>query len=537
MDALTMWHFLGGLAVFIFALSQFEDALNHLAGRPFKKFLEKQTASKIKAIGGGLIITALLQSSSIVNLTVLSFVGAGILSVKQAFHVVMGANLGSTLSSWFIALLGFKLNLEYITYPILGLSLLGFLIPRNRIAKKILSLTFGFSLMFIGIEWMKSSAAIAVNYFDFNTIKQLSPYLFIPIGFILTALVQSSSAMMAIVLTALYAGSFEFMHAAGLIIGSELGTTIKVIISGYTGKTDKKRLAYGNFYFNSYTLLISSVLLYPLTHWITTRLQVSDPLMALVLFQSGINLLAIISFYPFSNRFVDWLQLSIKTNDNEVVTKYLHKVNPEESDGAMSMLQKELNYFLNETIILHRKTFDLETEERQLSLFDSIRGTNKATYEEHYDRLKLLHGELMKFCIEATSHTDDQDYASRLIDAIDIAKNILRAAKNIKDIRHNIIELKTSSNDYLYREYQLLQDNEDLFTASIEKNFKTDPAGSTKEEETNKSRYDHMVQRALNLLHQGHISEIEVSSLLNIYREVYSAHKALLNAADEFKPA
>ncbi|MFN5516826.1 MAG: hypothetical protein ACK49L_01000, partial [Bacteroidota bacterium] len=97
--------------------------------------------------------------------------------------------------------------------------------------------------------------------------------------------------------------------------------------------------------------------------------------------------------------------------------------------------------------------------------------------------------------------------------------------------------LKTSSNDYLYREYQLLQDNEDLFTASIEKNFKTDPAGSTKEEETNKSRYDHMVQRALNLLHQGHISEIEVSSLLNIYREVYSAHKALLNAADEFKPA
>ncbi len=111
---------LGGLAIFMFAMSLLEESLRELAGRPFKKFLQNQTSNKIKAIAGGAIVTGVLQSSSVVLLMVLSFVGAGIMSMRNALAVTLGANLGSTLSGWIVATVGFKVSLDAISYPALA---------------------------------------------------------------------------------------------------------------------------------------------------------------------------------------------------------------------------------------------------------------------------------------------------------------------------------------------------------------------------------------------------------------------------------
>ncbi len=529
---LAVWHFLAGVALFIFAMHLLEKSLRLLAGRSFKKFLEKQTSSKFKAITAGAVATSILQSSSVVNLTVLSFVGAGLLSMKHALGMVMGANLGTTMSSWVIALLGFKLNLEYITYPILTFSLLGLLFSRNQIVKNLISFCIGFSLVFISIEWMKESAILFVDQLDFESLKKYSPYLFIPVGFILTALIQSSSAMMAITLTTVHTGSIDFIRAAGIVIGSELGTTVKVLIGALTGSTDKKRVAYGNFFFNVYTLILASVLLYPFTWLILDVIRIPDNLIALVIFQSGINLLSIFIFYPFMDRYTSWIKSYVKTNDNEHTTLYLNHVNPEETEPAVDVLYKELNHLFSLSLIIHRLALGIDKDEKQLPLFQSLRGKSIASYDEHYERLKILHGEILKYSVDASSHAHDTEQSSELIETVDIARNILRAAKNIKDIRHNIDELQSSANDTLFKQFQQLQGKEDEFINSIENQMSQ---SAEHPENQIKKNYESLVRDALHLLHEGKINEIEISSLMNIYREIYSAHKALLNAMEGLK--
>src|SRR5688572_17760946 len=116
---------LAGTGLFMFAMLTLEDAIRLLAGRPFKIFLQKTTSGKLKGILGGTIVTAILQSSSLVSVMVLSFVGANIISMRNALPVILGANLGTTLSNWLVALIGFKLDLEAFSYPIIGVSFIG----------------------------------------------------------------------------------------------------------------------------------------------------------------------------------------------------------------------------------------------------------------------------------------------------------------------------------------------------------------------------------------------------------------------------
>ncbi len=536
---LSVWHFLAGLALFVYAMGLLEASLKQLAGRSLKKFLEKQTSSKLKAISGGALVTAVLQSSSIVNLTVLAFVGAGILSMKHALSVMMGANLGTTLSNWIIVFLGFKMNLEYITYPILGMSLFGLFFLKNNFIKGIVHFTIGFSLLFISIEWMKTSAMNLMSLVSFNLLNHYSPYLFIIIGFLLTALIQSSSAMMVITLTAIHIGSIDFIHAAGIVIGSELGTSIKVVFGGLAGSIDKRRVAFGNFYFNLFTLIISAVLLYPLTWLILDVLIISDPLIALVFLQSGINLLAIIIAYPFIGYYADWIQHHFQTDDRDRLTKYLHNVDVEDIDQAISALYKELQHLIHEALRIQRIAFHLEQDERQLSIFTTIHKQGDANYEVQYARLKILHGEVLKYITRLSPLIQDKDANARLVHAIEIARNTLRAAKNIKDIKHNLEELENSTNDVMFERFVILQRAEESFINKYEKIIAMPTAQWPQPihniiQQPIQEEYDKMLHESLQSLQRGQISEAEISSLMNLYREIYSAHKAWSNILEEY---
>jgi phosphate:Na+ symporter len=244
-------------------------------------------------------------------------------------------------------------------------------------------------------------------------------------------LIQSSSAMMAITLTALHSGSIDFIHAAGIIIGSELGTTVKVLLGSLSGSTDKKRVAFGNFYFNLYTILMATVLLYPFTHLLTDVLYLSDSLIALVIFQSSINVIAILCFFPFIDRYSEWIQRRIQSDESESPTLYLHKVNVEETDAAIEAIYNEFYNLFNQIIEHHRAVFGITTNEKQLSLFQSFRGKNNDDLDLRYEKLKLLNGEIFKFSADAATHALMPEASSRLLEAVDIAKNLLRAAKNI----------------------------------------------------------------------------------------------------------
>ena len=232
MDILNLiFKLVAGVGLFLFAMYLLEESLKNLSGRNFKLFLQRTTKNRVGAVAGGAVVTGVLQSSSMVSLMVLAFVGAGVFTMKNAMAIILGANLGTTLDSWLVATLGFKVDIEVAAYPVVFIGGMLLILFSNRKKIKYISyFLFGFGLLFIGIAFMKTAMEEQVKNFDFSQYAEMPLLVFLFIGFIITSLVQSSSVTMALTLSALHAGAIGFAPAAAIVLGSETGTTIKILI-------------------------------------------------------------------------------------------------------------------------------------------------------------------------------------------------------------------------------------------------------------------------------------------------------------------
>jgi phosphate:Na+ symporter len=226
--AVPLLKLLAGIGLFLFSMYLVEQALKNLSGRKFKRFLQRISKHRLGAVAGGAITTGVLQSSSIVSVMVLSFVGTGVFTMRNAIAIILGANLGTTLASWLVLLFGFEYNIEMVSYPVVfagGLLLI--LFEKRKTLKYLAYFLVGFGLLFISISIMKTAMEAETKAFDFSRYAHLGPAVFLIIGFILTLIIQSSSATMAIALTAMHAGAIELAPAAAIVLGSETGTTIR----------------------------------------------------------------------------------------------------------------------------------------------------------------------------------------------------------------------------------------------------------------------------------------------------------------------
>ncbi|MDI1305709.1 MAG: Na/Pi symporter, partial [bacterium] len=179
----TLNHFFklaAGIGLFLFAMYLLEESLKNLSGRSFKLFLQRITKNKIGAVVGGVIITGILQSSSMVTLMLLAFVGAGVFSMRNAMAIILGANLGTTVNSWLIASLGFKVDIEVIAYPAICLGGILLILFGNRKSMKYLAyFLFGFGLLFVGLSFMKTAMESQVQDFDFSKYVEMPQVIFI----------------------------------------------------------------------------------------------------------------------------------------------------------------------------------------------------------------------------------------------------------------------------------------------------------------------------------------------------------------------
>ena len=249
-----------------------EESLKNLSGRSFKLFLKRITKNKIGAVAGGVIITGILQSSSMVTLMLLAFVGAGVFSMRNAMAIILGANLGTTVNSWLIVSLGFKVNIEVIAYPAICLGGIFLILFGNRKSMKYLAyFLFGFGLLFIGLSFMKTAMESQVQDFDFSKYVEMPKVIFILISFLITLIVQSSSVTMALTLSALHAGAISFPIAAIIALGSETGTIIKIVLGAIGGNASKKRIVLGNLFFNIFITALVFLFLNPI-HILTNEL-------------------------------------------------------------------------------------------------------------------------------------------------------------------------------------------------------------------------------------------------------------------------
>ena len=247
---------IGALGFFIFGMKVMSDGIQKVAGSKMRSILSKMTSNRFFGIATGFLITALLQSSSATTVMIVSFVNAGLLSLVESIGVIMGANVGTTITAWLISLLGFKVKISAIALPIIAIGFPMMFSSKSNI-KAWAEVLIGFALLFMGLDELKHAVpnlkenpeflGFLANYADMG---MLSTIIFIGVGTLLTLVVQSSSAAMALTLVMCYEGYIPFELAAAMVLGENIGTTITANLAAMVGNVHAKRAARAHFIFN-----------------------------------------------------------------------------------------------------------------------------------------------------------------------------------------------------------------------------------------------------------------------------------------------
>ena len=281
---------LGSLAMFLYGMKIMSEGLQKFAGDRLRSVLTAMTTNRVTGVLTGVLITALIQSSSATTVMVVSFVNAGLLSLSQSIGVIMGANIGTTVTAWIISALGFKVDMAAMSLPLLAVGVpLLFSGKSNR--KSIGEFIFGFSFLFMGLSLLKANApdlgknpemlSFVQNYTDMGF---ASVILFVLIGTVLTMIVQASAATMAITLIMCANGWISFELGAALVLGENIGTTITANLAALTGNTQSRRAAMAHLVFNIFGVIWVLCLFKPVTlgvSWFVEEvMQTIDPAVA-----------------------------------------------------------------------------------------------------------------------------------------------------------------------------------------------------------------------------------------------------------------
>ena len=276
MGILQIFTLLGALGMFLYGMNLMSSGLQKAAGDKLRGFLSAMTSNPFKGVMTGLGITSIIQSSSATTVMVVSFVNAGLLTLTQAIGVIMGANIGTTVTAWMVSWLGFKADISILAVP---LMLFGFLCSNSKKDqhKNIGELIVGFSLLFLGLSFMKESVPDlreTPQVLEFVTSWAAhgfgSVLLFLAFGTVLTLVLQSSSATMAITLIMLSMGWIPFNMACAMVLGENIGTTITANIAASVGNTQAKRAAMSHTIFNLFGVIWALILFNPFLQLVGT---------------------------------------------------------------------------------------------------------------------------------------------------------------------------------------------------------------------------------------------------------------------------
>ncbi len=539
------WTFIAGLGLFLLGMMLLEEALGKLAGPSFKRFLREHTRHPLEAILVGILVTAILQSSSLVTLMLLALTGAGIMSLRNALGVVIGANLGTTFTGWIVTTLGFKLNFDQVALPLVGIGCLGyvFLDPGRR-QRHAFTFLAGFGFLFLGLGHMKTSAEGLATLVDIATLAGYGLPVFVLFGFVLTAIIQSSSASMMITLAAVNAGIIDLTMAAGVVIGSDLGTTMTTVIGSLKGSPIKRQVALAHVLFNIMTAVMALIMVYPLLDLLVGTLGVDDPLYGTVAFHSSFNVIGIILFYPFLGRFAQFLEHRFVSREDHAAV-FMHRVPVEEPDVFSEALERDLQ-LLNRYIIqynLHALGLvrRLPPAARDL-VEDNLRAWPGAT--QAYAHIKDMQGEILGGCIAVQEKPLSAEASLRVSRIMTAARDAVHSAKSTKDIHHNLSECQDSANEALNRFLEKVRgEATTYYLAVVECLRSTSPHAIGDHVDVlrklARTGYDRTWDAIRDILRSRSVMDTEVASLNSINREILSSSGSLEDAllAAESDPA
>lgn len=364
---------LGGLGLFLVGMWLMTDGLKLAAGHTLRDILSSWTNSRIRALASGFMITGLVQSSSAVTVATIGFANAGLLNLEQAIWVIFGSNVGTTMTGWIVALLGFKLDIEYLALPLIGIGMLTRLTGINTRRAAIGQAITGFGIFFLGISILKEGFVGQFSDFTLPGIDEAGiqiMIIYMLIGVMLTTLMQSSSAALVITLGAAESGIIALSSAAAVVIGANLGTTTTAILAVWGATSTARRVAASHVLFNLITACIALIIIAPMltaVAMLQKSLQLSgEPAMTLALFHTAFNILGVMVMWPLSHRLVTELEKRFITA-KEMASRpvYLDKTSLQVPAVAMQALLKELERIKTHILDLTKSTISVEVASPQ----------------------------------------------------------------------------------------------------------------------------------------------------------------------------
>ncbi len=342
--------FIGGLGLFLLGMRMMTKGLSLAAGRHLRRILGHWTRTPVRGIFSGFLITALVQSSSAVTVAVIGFVNAGLLKLSHSIGVIYGSNIGTTVTGWIIAAVGLHMNIKILALPLIGLGAVLHLTGSDTRREHLGDALAGFGLFFLGIEVLQKAFVGLESGIDFTALASLGGWtipVFLGVGFALTILMQSSSAAMALVLTAALSGVINVPSAAAAVIGTNIGTTSTAALSVLGATFNAKKVAAAHIIFNLFTALAALIFLsqlLSLVHFIQTSLEIGhNPVLTLAIFHTIFNIFGVLIFLPFSNPLVRFLNSRIGRREMlRSKPKYLDKNVLSQTHLALDALFMEL---------------------------------------------------------------------------------------------------------------------------------------------------------------------------------------------------
>ncbi|MCW5644717.1 MAG: Na/Pi cotransporter family protein [Rhodoferax sp.] len=312
----------GGLGLFLLGMGMMTDGLKLAAGPALQSILAAATHTRWHALGSGILVTALVQASGAVTVATIGFINAGLLSLAPALWVLFGANVGSTMTGWLVAAVGLKFKIEALALPLVGLGAVLRLTGAGRRHGAIGTAVAGFGLLFMGIGLLQQNFAGLAGQLSLpeggGAMVVLAQLL---IGVLMTVLMQSSSASIAIALTAAQGGLIGAQGAAAVVIGANIGTTFTALVAAIGATPNARRAAAAHVIFNLITACVALALL-PWLIAALTRAQramgmADDPALLLALFHTTFNLLGVMLMWPLAAGLTRWLQRRFRAREDD----------------------------------------------------------------------------------------------------------------------------------------------------------------------------------------------------------------------------
>ena len=481
---------IGSLGLFLYGMKIMSEGLQKFAGDSLRRILTAMTTNRVTGVLTGVLITALIQSSSATTVMVVSFVNAGLLTLTQSIGVIMGANIGTTVTAWLISALGFKVDIAAFALPLLAFGI-PLLFSGKSSRKSVGEFIFGFSFLFMGLQALKANApdlganpemlAYVQNYTDMGF---LSIILFLFIGAILTMIVQASAATMAITLIMCANGWIDYHLGVALVLGENIGTTITANLAALTGNTQSRRAALAHLVFNIFGVMWVLVLFYPFTaavSWfVTDVMNISDPAVAvsfkLAAFHTAFNIsntFIMIWFVGLIEKTVCFLIKGKKDEDEEYRLRYI--TGGMLSTAELSILQahKEITLFAERTgrmLDMVKALFYEKNEDAFLKIYSRVE-----KYESISDRMEIEIANYLTCVAEGRLSSEGKEEIRIMLRAVseiesiaDSCNNMARSIKRRNEFKsiftdeqnHNVDQMLALTEKALHRMIEILKKSE-----------------------------------------------------------------------------